>query len=89
MSGHDTELDDVVDQQALPDGGEDEQQGLLSTRAQGRLFDVGQSDDPPRRPTLYAADGASAASSACCCSLVRFVLSMVPPNLAISGSTRS
>ena len=31
----------------------------------------------------------SALSSACCCSLVRFVLSTVPPNLAISGNTRS
>ena len=40
-------------------------------------------------PQVQAADGASAFSSACCCSLVRFVLSTVPPNLAISGSTRS
>ena len=36
-----------------------------------------------------AADGDSAPSSACCCSLVRLVLSTVPPNLAISGNTRS
>ncbi len=45
---------------------------------------------PPRwQPPFQAADGARALSSACCCSLVRFVLSTVPPNLAISGNTRS
>ena len=37
----------------------------------------------------HSAAGASAFSSACCCSVVRFVLSTVPPNLAISGNTRS
>ena len=37
----------------------------------------------------HAADGASASSRACCCAAVRLVLSTVPPNLAISGNTRS
>src|SRR3954453_20850050 len=37
----------------------------------------------------YAAAGDSASSSACCCSAVRLVRMTVPPNLAISGSTRS
>src|SRR5215217_6159199 len=38
---------------------------------------------------LYAADAARAFSSACCCSVVRLVRMTVPPNLAISGKTRS